>query len=118
MKTAIIITAAIIIFIIFGLIFSEGTVDVLSDVSGVMFMIFALSLMLLIGTAIAIEMAKHLQLEMLEKELYTLKREKYFLESENIFYIEFTEEAIAFQNSLRAIEGKISKVQESTYESI
>ena len=115
MKIALIVIGVIIIL---GLMIPEGTLEVLSDISGVMFMIFALLSMLLIGASIAIEMAKRLRLEMLEKELNTLREEKQFLKSKNNFYIKFTNQAIVLEKSLKAIQDKKLRLQESSYESI
>lgn len=112
------------ILIIIGLLLtislniSDEIIEVLSDISGILFFMFTVLSMICISTIIAMEIAKTLQYQILEKELNILKEEMYMLQSQNIFSIEFTQEACDLENSLKVLNQKILTLKEKNYETI
>ena len=100
------------------LILSTEAFNVLSDLSSVFFFMFALLNIIIIGAVIAIEMAKNFKLDMVQKELDTLEQEMYHITFSNNFSIEFTNESVELQSSLKTLQQKISTLQESSYEKL
>jgi hypothetical protein len=106
------------IFIMLSWLISDEIIEILSDISGVVFYMFTLLCMVSISTILAIEIAKIIRYKILDKELKTLKSEMNLLQSKNIFFIEFTNEATALQNSLATLEQKIRLLKEKSHETI
>ena len=100
------------------LVLSTEALNILSDLSSVFFFMFALLNIIIIGTVIAIEVAKNFKLEMVQKELNSLEKEMYYISFNNDFSIAFTDEAIELQSSLKALQNKITTLQESSYEKL
>ena len=97
------------------LTFSTETLNVLSDLSSIFFFMFALINIIIIGTIIAVEIAKNLKLEIVQKELAALEKEKYYIEYSNDFSITFNQESVELQKTLQAVQKKIANLQESSY---
>lgn len=103
---------------VLALMMTSETFNVLSDLSSVLFFMFALLNMMIIGAILAIEIAKNLKYDIVQKELLALEQEMHYIAFNSDFSIEFTEEAKELQNSLKVLQQKISFLQESSYEKL
>ena len=116
MKTYILWITGVVFVLVVILAVSTEAFNVLSDLSSVMFFMFALVNIIIIGTIIAVEIAKNLKLEIVQKELDALEQERYYIENNDELSILFSKEAIELQQTLHAVQKKIAILQESCYE--
>ena len=100
------------------LMLSTDAFNVLSDLSSVFFFMFALINIIIIGVVLAVEIAKNLKLDIVQKELDALEKEKYYIEYNNDFSIAFSKESVELQKSLKTVQQKIIILQESSYENL
>ena len=101
-----------------ALIFSESFFNAVADLSSILFFMFALINMIVIGALLAMEIAKTINLQNTETELLNLEQEIYMLALQEEFEISFSKEAIELHSSLQAIRNKITELQESTHEEL
>ena len=115
MKNALIIIG---LLLTIGLSISDEIIEILSDISGIFFFLFTVLSMVCISTIIAMEIAKTMQYKILDKELNTLEEEMSILKSQNIFSIEFTQEASDLENSLKVLNQNILNLKRQSHETI
>ncbi|WP_428739383.1 hypothetical protein [Sulfurimonas sp.] len=106
------------LLLVAGLSMSDKAMETLSDLAGLLFFLFTVLSMICISTIIAMEIAKNIQLQILDEELDLLTNEMDSLKSHNTFSIEFTKEASDLQQSLNTIDSKIYSLKESNHETV
>lgn len=118
MKYYMIGAGVIVVVLIFMLMISTETLNILADLSSIFFFMFALMNIIIIATVIGVEMANNLKLQMVQQELDALEKEKYYIEYNNDFNIDFNHEAVQLCDALKAVQEKINIFQESGYENL